>query len=250
MLTFTRTRATGALALYVDGTLAATATGTTNSLNTPNRLVLAAQQTLTNFLSGDLAEVKLFSSPLLDVDRQLAERTLANKYGISGNFGTNLPPTVLWNAPTNNSVFIQPLALLLTASADDADGTVARVEFFNGTNLLGTVTSAPYTLTWSNIPPGSYSLLARATDNLGTTKNSTPITILVQPLTLAVLPGSNTGTQFAFQFQGQNGHNYYVETSTNLAAWIRVLTNTPTNTVAVFTDTNAIDTQRFYRVSQ
>lgn len=136
MFTFTRKRATGALALYVDGTLAGTATGTTNSLTAPARLLLGAQQTLANFLTGDLAEVKAFSSPLLDSDRQSVERTVANKYGISGNFGTNLPPTIVWNVLTNSTLFIQPQAVTLAVSVDDADGTVARVDFFNGASLL------------------------------------------------------------------------------------------------------------------
>ena len=46
LVTFKRTRSTGALALYADGVLAGTATGGTRSLTAPTRLVLGAQQTL------------------------------------------------------------------------------------------------------------------------------------------------------------------------------------------------------------
>ena len=39
------------------------------------------------------------------------------------------------------------------------------MEFFNGTTLLGMVLEAPYSFTWSNVPAGSYSLTAMATDS-------------------------------------------------------------------------------------
>jgi hypothetical protein len=214
------------------------------------RVVLGGQQTLTNFLTGDLAEVQLFSSALLDADRQLAERTVANKYGISGNFGTNLPPTITWTSPTNNSLFIQPTALPLTASANDADGTVAHVDFFSGTNLLGTATQLPYGFTWSNTPPGNYTLWARATDNVGATNSSPPISITVQPLTLTLLSGRQTNRQFTLQFQGQDNQSYVVENSTNLLAWLPVWTNSASNGLTTLVVSNATAPQRFYRVRQ
>jgi hypothetical protein len=214
------------------------------------RVVLGAQQTLNNFLTGDLAEVKFFSSALLDSDRQLAERTVANQYGINGNFGTNLPPRILWSAPTNKAVFIQPKTLNLAASADDADGTVARVEFFNGANLLGILTRPPYNFTWSNVPPGHYSLSARATDNVGASNTTPSLGIVVQPLTLTVLFGPQTNTQFAFQFQGQDSQSYVVEDSTNLSTWLPLLTTAPSNGVAICIDSNATAPQRFYRLRQ
>jgi hypothetical protein len=90
---------------------------------------------------------------------------------------TNVPPVISWVVPTNNSTFIQPKTITLTASATDADGTVTNVAFFNGTTLLGNVTSGvgnQYSLTWSNAAVGSYTLSARATDNSGATNKSPP----------------------------------------------------------------------------
>ncbi|MBC8085408.1 MAG: T9SS type A sorting domain-containing protein, partial [Hymenobacter sp.] len=67
----------------------------------------------------------------------------------------------------------------LTANAADADGTVSSVEFFNGGTLLGTDTSAPYSFAWANVPAGSYSLTAKATDNLGAVTTSAAVSVTV-----------------------------------------------------------------------
>jgi len=82
LVTFKRTRATGALALYADGLLAGTATGGSQSLGSPPRLVLGAQQTLISFLTGDIAEVKIFNSSLTNTERVAEENALRQKYAI------------------------------------------------------------------------------------------------------------------------------------------------------------------------
>jgi chitinase len=53
------------------------------------------------------------------------------------------------------------------------------VQFYQGTTLLGSDTSSPYSFTWANVPAGSYSLTARATDNGGATTISLPVAITV-----------------------------------------------------------------------
>ncbi len=55
----------------------------------------------------------------------------------------------------------------VTADASDPDGTVASVEFYDGSNYLGADATAPYSFTWSAVPDGCYQLTARALDNLG-----------------------------------------------------------------------------------
>ncbi len=68
---------------------------------------------------------------------------------------------------------------ILTADTSDSDGTIAKVEFYNGSTLLGTLTTAPYTYVWDNVPAGNYSLTAVATDDQGATTTSSPISITV-----------------------------------------------------------------------
>jgi len=88
LLTFKRIRSTGALTLYLDGALVATGNGAMQSLTAPTRLVLGAQQTLINFLTGDIAEVKIYDAPLSDPDRLAEESGLQCKYGLA----TGNPP--------------------------------------------------------------------------------------------------------------------------------------------------------------
>jgi hypothetical protein len=172
---------------------------------------------------------------------------------VSASFIINASPVISWVSPTNNSTFIQPRTITLTASATDADGTVTNVAMFSGTTLLGNVTSGvgnQYSLTWSNAAAGSYILSARVTDNLGATNTSpATIAIVVQPLTLTV-SGTQPSGQFGLTFQGQNGQDYVLETSTNLVVWTPVWTNAPINGLLTFTNVTATDEARFYRVRQ
>ena len=91
----------------------------------------------------------------------------------------NAPPTVSLTSPGNATVFNAPATIPVTAAAEDPDGTIARVEFYNGTSLIAALTAAPYSINWLQVPPGSYSLSARVTDNLGTTTASTAVTVTV-----------------------------------------------------------------------
>jgi phosphatidylserine/phosphatidylglycerophosphate/cardiolipin synthase-like enzyme len=91
----------------------------------------------------------------------------------------NTPPAVSLTGPANNATFTAPATIALTASASDSDGTVTKVDFYSGTTLLGTDTTSPYAFSWTNVPAGSYTLKAVATDNGGATTTSTPVTITV-----------------------------------------------------------------------
>jgi hypothetical protein len=61
---------------------------------------------------------------------------------------------------------------------------------------------------------------------------------------------AQTNGQFVLTFIGQGGQNYVLETSTNLSGWTPVWTNTPINGLLMFTNVNATDRARFYRVRQ
>jgi hypothetical protein len=63
---------------------------------------------------------------------------------------------------------------------DRPDNNLARVEFYNGTTLLGSDTSSPYTFTWPGVNQGTYSVSARAVDtgNLTATSGAAHVTVL------------------------------------------------------------------------
>jgi len=88
-------------------------------------------------------------------------------------------PVVAITAPANNASFVYKSPITLTATATDADGTIASVAFYNGTTLLGTVTAAPYAFTWSSAPGGTNTITAVATNNSGNKTTSTAVTITV-----------------------------------------------------------------------
>jgi uncharacterized repeat protein (TIGR01451 family) len=91
----------------------------------------------------------------------------------------NHPPTVSLTRPANGETFSAPTNITLTSVADDTDGTVAKVEFFQDATKLGEVTNTPYSLVWSNVPAGNYTLTAKATDSLSANATSAPVSIKV-----------------------------------------------------------------------
>ena len=92
---------------------------------------------------------------------------------------TNTPPSVTLNAPISGSVFGEPAAIAMTAIASDPGGGIAQVEFFAGTVSLGARSVPPYTITWSNVAAGAYSLTARAMDNEGLSATSSVVNVTV-----------------------------------------------------------------------
>ena len=88
----------------------------------------------------------------------------------------NQPPTVALTNPPGGT-FNAPTNLLLQASANDPDGSVARVEFFRSGVKLGEDTTAPFALDWTNALVGTFALTAVATDNGGLTATSLPVSM-------------------------------------------------------------------------
>jgi Bacterial Ig domain/Glucodextranase, domain B len=112
----------------------------------------------------------------------------------------NAPPTASLTSPTNGARFVAPATVLLTATATDSDGTVTRVEFLQGSTVIGTASASPFTSTWTNVPAGMYTLTARATDSGGATISSVPVSIVVDanaPPTVALVAPAPGTTFFA-----------------------------------------------------
>ena len=98
-----------------------------------------------------------------------------------GGGGSNAAPTASITSPSNGGIFTEGDNITITATASDSDGSVAKVEFYNGTVKLGEDTSAPYSYTWTNVAAGNYSLVARALDNENAVGSSASIGINVNP---------------------------------------------------------------------
>ena len=96
---------------------------------------------------------------------------------------TNQAPVASITSPANNAAFTAPATIAITANASDADGTISNVQFYNGTTLLGSDATSPYSISWSNVAAGTYSITAKATDNSGAVTTSSPITVVVTAIT-------------------------------------------------------------------
>ena len=87
-------------------------------------------------------------------------------------------PQVTLTVPPTGATFVAGENITLAATATDSDG-ISKVEFFHGTNLIGTDTSSPYGIVWNSVPKGNYNLTAKATDNTGVSSTSAVVSITV-----------------------------------------------------------------------
>jgi len=113
----------------------------------------------------------------------------------SASLHINVPPTVTIFSPTNGAVFLAPATFTLFANAQDADGTISKVDFYSATNLIGETTNivfsstniTAYALGLTNLPAGTDVFTAIATDNNGATGTSAPVSVTIMsvpPLTI------------------------------------------------------------------
>ena len=105
-------------------------------------------------------------------------------YGVSSltlSASQQLVPVVNLLSPINGAIVQAPTNILLAATATTQSGTIARMDFYQGTNLLVETTNSPYSVTWSNVPAGAYLITARATDTTGAVGVSSARSIIVLP---------------------------------------------------------------------
>ena len=144
----------------------------------------------------------------------------------------NLPPTIALTAPINSAVVPVNSVTTIAATASDSDGNVASVQFFVNAVSVGTVTTAPYSVSWTPTSTGAYSLTAIATDNLSATTTSAAISVTAttQPILGSFSPGilgsgvpvTITGANFtgvtAVKFNNVNATSFTVDSATQITA--------------------------------
>jgi len=89
--------------------------------------------------------------------------------GISCN--TNEEPVCSITHPENNALYEQGESVVISVSAEDADGNITEVKFIVNENLIGSVTSAPFSFSWntSNASVGNYRIRVEVIDDGGKT---------------------------------------------------------------------------------
>ncbi len=103
-------------------------------------------------------------------------------------------PNVKITSPTTGGKYISfgPTGTVMfpdftiTATADDPNGTVEKVEFYDGTTLLATCTAKPYQATLTGAKAGTHTLKAIATDNDGETSTASVTVTLQAPTSLTI----------------------------------------------------------------
>ena len=91
----------------------------------------------------------------------------------------NQPPAVRISSPLKSASFTSPASITIDATANDPDGALIKVEFFQGNIKIGEKVTAPYSFTWKEVPAGTYSLTAVATDNGNLKTVSEAVTVTV-----------------------------------------------------------------------
>ncbi|TMI07352.1 MAG: hypothetical protein E6H40_13435, partial [Betaproteobacteria bacterium] len=95
---------------------------------------------------------------------------------------------VTLTAPAAGALYNAPAAVVLSAIAQTTQKNhpIAKVEFFQGANLIGAVAGPrrddQYTLNWTGVAAGNYAVTAKATNDKGDTDLSDPVSITVNAL--------------------------------------------------------------------
>ncbi len=91
------------------------------------------------------------------------------------------PPSVTITNPANGSVFGNTDSINIDTSASGTGASVTNVEFFDGTNLLRSVSTAPFNLVTGpfTFALGTHSLTAVALDDLGSMSTSGPVNVTI-----------------------------------------------------------------------
>ncbi|MGD0412911.1 MAG: chitobiase/beta-hexosaminidase C-terminal domain-containing protein [Verrucomicrobiota bacterium] len=92
---------------------------------------------------------------------------------------TNPPPAVVLTAPAGGSTYTAAATVSLSAEADAPYNPLSFVTFYANGVFLGAVSNAPYSLTATGLPAGSYTLAATATDGSGLAGASAPAAITI-----------------------------------------------------------------------
>jgi hypothetical protein len=89
------------------------------------------------------------------------------------------PPEVAITAPSNNTDYVAPAEVLISATATDFDGIITNVLFVTDGAAVGRTAAEPYSVICSNHPAGMHVLHAVATDDAGFSTTSAPVHIRV-----------------------------------------------------------------------
>ena len=101
----------------------------------------------------------------------------------------NQSPTATLTAPFTGSTGCVGTAITLKATVTD-DVSISKVDFYNGTTLLGSDTNTPYSITYTPTAAATLSIKAIGTDGTGLTGSSSTVSVTVSALPTATITSS------------------------------------------------------------
>lgn len=111
---------------------------------------------------------------------------------LTGNWwqpGSNIVSAdVTITAPLNNSTFDLGESVTISATATISSGTISKVEFYDGTTLLNSDNSSPYSFTTSTLASGTHVITAKVYDANNTVVATSP------PVHVTIVGASNVST--------------------------------------------------------
>jgi hypothetical protein len=157
----------------------------------------------------------------------------ANSTPITVNVVAEPPPTVGITSPAAGEIVTVGTPVSITANAASSSGTIAMVQFYENGLLIGSSTTPPYTISFTPLSTGIYTLTAIATDSSGEVTTSTTTEIEAAPASGGV------GTEVFFgNYQGitDTGVFALVVNDGILATYIGIPTGGTQNSVSFVPD--------------
>jgi hypothetical protein len=96
----------------------------------------------------------------------------------------NLSPTIGITSPNDGAAFREGDEIMISTIANDLDGTVSLVEFYDGATKIGEQSSAPFNFNWNNASIGNHEITAVASDNNDAKTTSKVVTVSVSEVML------------------------------------------------------------------
>ena len=119
-------------------------------------------------------------------------------------------PAVTITSPAYNTSYPSPANITINTTATSNGGTIAKIEFYQGSTKIGEDLTAPYSFTWMDVTAGSYVLKAIATDNIGQTGTSQEVNIVVTTCSTPIITpsGPTTMCSGSVTLQANTGSGY------------------------------------------
>jgi hypothetical protein len=189
----------------------------------PTQISLGASGPLSNVCSlilerklgagGTYSQIGILSNPAENVfvdtitstTNQYYYRITAYNYAGPSTPAVIAPPTALITSPVASTPLSLGTNITITSIAADPDGSIAKVDLYNSSTLLGTQSNSPYNFNISTTNAVYFGLTTKATDNQGNTRISFLVNLPVYTNTSS--DGRNDGWDIMLGLDPTNTNN-------------------------------------------